>query len=130
MSMPSVFSLARIAGTAVVVAALAGCTAAPAAERGSRPAPSFAPGERFEYSNTNFILLGKVIEEVTGKPFAEALDVQILEPLELTHTSFPDDAVIPHPHPQGYTLQGTPDDSHEPVNSTDWSPSFGGRRDR
>ena len=94
-------------------------------EAGLSLPPSFPPGEKFEYSNTNFILLGKVIEEVTGEPFTEVLDEQILEPLELTHTSFPDDALIPVTHPQGYSLQGTPDDSQTQVNATDWSPSFG-----
>ncbi|RXZ71924.1 class A beta-lactamase-related serine hydrolase [Agromyces albus] len=94
-------------------------------EAGLGQPPNFEPGERFEYSNTNTVLLGKVIEEVTGRPFTEVLDQQILEPLQLTHTSFPAGDEIPDPHPRGFTLQGTPDDSFEPLDATDWSPTFG-----
>jgi D-alanyl-D-alanine carboxypeptidase len=86
---------------------------------------SFEPGTQFEYSNTNHILLGMVVEQLTGLPFAEALEQQILEPLGLDHTSFPLDALIPDPHARGFTMQGTPGDSFEPVDATDWSPSFG-----
>ncbi|MBT2517518.1 beta-lactamase family protein [Streptomyces sp. ISL-90] len=87
--------------------------------------PNFEPGERFEYSNTNTVLLGKVVEEVTGLSFTEVLEQQILEPLQLNHTSFPADAEIPDPHPRGFSLQGTPDDSFVPVDATYWSPTFG-----
>lgn len=69
----------------------------------SRPV-NFPPGEQFEYSNTNTVLLGLVIEELTGMPVADAFDERIFAPLELGNTSFPaiEDASIPDPHPQGY----------------------------
>jgi D-alanyl-D-alanine carboxypeptidase len=86
--------------------------------------PLFAPGAEFNYSNTNFILLGTVIEEVTGRPYAEVLRSEILTPLELNDTSFPSTSDIPAPHPIGSTLQGTADDSREPVDATGWNPSF------
>ncbi len=86
--------------------------------------PLFAPGAKFDYSNTNFILLGTVIEQVTGRPYAEVLQREILTPLELDDTSFPDTSAIPAPHPIGLTLQGTADDSREPLDATGWSPSF------
>lgn len=92
---------------------------------GVSASPIFKPGAEFNYSNTNTILLGKVIEQVTGQPVAAVLQQRILGPLGLTNTSFPDTSpVIPDPHPQGYTLQGgaEPDD---PTNATDWNPSFG-----
>ncbi len=65
---------------------------------------NFPPGEQFEYSNTNTVLLGLVIEQLTGMPVAEAFDERIFVPLGLGNTSFPaiDDASIPDPHPQGY----------------------------
>ncbi|SNS56907.1 serine hydrolase domain-containing protein [Rhodococcoides kyotonense] len=67
---------------------------------------NFEPGAKFEYSNTNIVLLGLVIEKVTGMPAAEALQQRIFEPLGMTHTSLPDatDASIPTPHPQGYSF--------------------------
>ncbi|MGX1811343.1 serine hydrolase domain-containing protein [Nocardia sp. NPDC055321] len=67
---------------------------------------NFEPGARFEYSNTNTILLGLVIEQVTKQPIAESFRTRIYEPLDLRHTSFPaaDDVTIPDPHPQGYAF--------------------------
>lgn len=50
--------------------------------------PVFKPGERADYSNANYLLLGYIIEDVTGLPYAEVLREQILEPLELENTVF------------------------------------------
>jgi D-alanyl-D-alanine carboxypeptidase len=47
------------------------------------PSLRFVPGTAWEYSNTNFVLLGMVIEEVTGQSYAEALRTRLFEPLEL-----------------------------------------------
>lgn len=46
----------------------------------------FAPGERHEYSNTNYILLGMVLERVCGKSFGSILDERIFRPLQMTAT--------------------------------------------
>lgn len=40
---------------------------------------TFTPGSRFEYSNLNYLLLGLVIEAVTGRPYAEACSRSVLE---------------------------------------------------
>jgi D-alanyl-D-alanine carboxypeptidase len=48
--------------------------------------PLFDPGKGYSYSNTNYILLGKVIEAVTGKSVAENVRSDFLEPLGLKHT--------------------------------------------
>src|SRR5215218_966828 len=85
--------------------------------------PMFAPGAKTFYSNTNTVLLGMVIEQVTGKPIHEVMQEQIIEPLGLTATTFPTDASFPEPHANGYTTQGTDDDL--PVEATDWNPSWG-----
>ena len=63
--------------------------------------PLFAPGARFDYSNTNTVLLGVVVEQVTGQPIRDYIHEHILEPEGLTHTSFPVGAEFPTPHPQG-----------------------------
>jgi CubicO group peptidase (beta-lactamase class C family) len=52
----------------------------------------FAPGERFEYSNSNYILAGLVLEAVSGKPYDQVLRDEILKPLGLKDTGlFPYD---------------------------------------
>lgn len=86
----------------------------------------FAPGTKFNYSNTNTILLGKVIEKVTGNSFEHELQTRILTPLGLDQTSFPGGTPdFPQPHAQGFTLQGNDATPDHPANATDWNPSFG-----
>jgi len=48
--------------------------------------PLFDPGARFSYSNTNYLVLGVLIEEVTGHSYADELRARIIEPLGLTST--------------------------------------------
>jgi len=48
----------------------------------------FDPGARWSYSNTGFILLGQIVEKVSGQPFAEFLTERILKPLEMTNSVF------------------------------------------
>ncbi len=53
----------------------------------------FEPGTAYEYSNSGYYLLGAVIEAVTGKSYAQALDDLILKPLGMHDTGYyqPDD---------------------------------------
>lgn len=46
-----------------------------------RQAPVARPGERFAYSDTGYILLGRILEETTGRPFHELLDEHVFAPL-------------------------------------------------
>ncbi|MFJ6779812.1 serine hydrolase domain-containing protein [Streptomyces yangpuensis] len=64
----------------------------------------FAPGTKWEYSNTNYVLAGLIVEKVTGHTLAEEMDRRIIERLGLRHTYFPapGDAAIREPHPHGY----------------------------
>ncbi len=66
--------------------------------------PNFAPGADYEYNNTNYILLGLIIEKLESKTLAESLRVRLFEPLGLRHTSFPPNnvATLPKPHSHGY----------------------------
>jgi len=48
----------------------------------------FKPGDRWSYSNTGFVLLGMIIEKVTGEPYANYLDHDLFKPLGLTQTSY------------------------------------------
>ncbi len=53
----------------------------------------FPPGTRVEYSNAGYNLLGLVVENAAGRPFAEHLRVALLEPLGLRDTGWDDDTV-------------------------------------
>jgi CubicO group peptidase (beta-lactamase class C family) len=48
----------------------------------------FAPGEQFAYSNSGYVLLGVIIEEVTGKPYEQVLQDMIFSPLEMNDTGY------------------------------------------
>lgn len=85
--------------------------------------PDFAPGTETSYSNTNTVLLGMVIEKVTGKPLEAVMQEQIIEPLGLDRTLLPTDASFADPHAHGYTTQGQEDG--KPADATDWNPSWG-----
>lgn len=54
----------------------------------SKP-PVFAPGTSIKYSNTNYILLGMLIERVTGQSVGTAITNRIITPLGLTGTRYP-----------------------------------------
>ncbi len=51
-----------------------------------KPEKLFEPGEKFEYSNTGYALLGLIIEKVNGISFGEFLDQNIFKPLEMNRT--------------------------------------------
>ena len=80
-----------------------------------------APGETFQYSNTNFVLLGLVIEKVSGVPLADFIRHRVLRPARLHRTLLPQGAGFPAPHPHGYTNQTL---SGATADSTDWNPSW------
>jgi len=50
--------------------------------------PLAAPGKRFIYSDTNFVLLGMLVEKLGGKPLAEATATRIFAPLGMTETGY------------------------------------------
>ncbi|WP_137991086.1 serine hydrolase domain-containing protein [Streptomyces vilmorinianum] len=82
---------------------------------------TFDPGKQFQYSNTNLVLLGLVVEKVSGQRLVDVIDKRVLRPARLRHTLFPQGAEFPEPHPRGYTNQTL---SGEVTDSTDWNPSW------
>jgi D-alanyl-D-alanine carboxypeptidase len=62
----------------------------------------FDPGERVSYSDSNYILLGLIIEKVTGRRVEQVIRAQILKPLGMNQTSFPTRPAIPRPFSHGY----------------------------
>ncbi len=83
----------------------------------------FRPGERFEYCNTNFCVLERIIERVTQRMLRQELDDRIFGPLGLHATSYPDhdDLSMPEPVIHGYQL--------DPSGWRDCSQEFFGRGD-
>jgi D-alanyl-D-alanine carboxypeptidase len=91
----------------------------------------FAPGTGYEYSNTNTVLLGLVVEKVSRERLDVYIKRHILTPEHLVHTSFPTGTGFPAPHAQGYTnntvkcLVSGGRACDRLVNGTNWSPSWG-----
>lgn len=52
-------------------------------------APAFPPGSQFDYSNYGFLLLGAIIESVTGEDYYDYVTEHVLRPAGMTHTSWP-----------------------------------------
>ncbi|MET9605151.1 serine hydrolase domain-containing protein [Streptomyces sp. NPDC006512] len=74
-----------------------------------RRPPNFAPGASYEYSNTNYALLGLVAEKAGGRPLAEQFRDRLFTPLGLAATSLPGihDTALPSPYAHGYMYGGT-----------------------
>lgn len=81
----------------------------------------FEPNGQFQYSNTNLILLGLLIEKVTGRPLKDVIDRDVVAPAGLRRTLFPTGAEFPEPHAQGYTDQTA---SGKIEDAADWNPSW------
>jgi D-alanyl-D-alanine carboxypeptidase len=65
--------------------------------------PRFAPGTRWSYSNTNYVLAGMIIQRVTGNHWRSEVEARIVEPLGLKDTFEPgDEPGLPSPHATAY----------------------------
>lgn len=68
--------------------------------------PATTPG-RWSYSNTNYVALGMVIKQVTGRSYATEAARRIITPLRLSGTSFPGTrTTLPSPHGRAYSSEG------------------------
>jgi len=84
----------------------------------------FAPGRRYEYSNTDNIVIGLIVEAITGRPYGEALEEIVFAPAGLRRTSFPVKPALPRPFIHGYVHSDAKGAGEEPVDvSTFLSPS-------
>ncbi|MEV6687108.1 serine hydrolase domain-containing protein [Streptomyces sp. NPDC051130] len=81
------------------------------------------PGAAYAYSNTNFVVIGMLIEKATGNPVAEEYERRIIKPLKLRNTSYVHPRTeIKGPHAHGYLY---PDEAGaRPVDSTEQTASW------
>lgn len=106
--------------------------------------PYFPPGTGYHYSNTNYVLLGLIAEQLDGRPLPDIFDERIFRSAAMAHSTFPElsDASLPGPYVHGYmygtnilTLtdpalpQGMQDEARagtlEPTDVTGVNPSWG-----
>ena len=65
----------------------------------------FAPGTKYSYSNTGYVLLGMILEKVTSQPYADYLQKQFFTPLGLTQTSYCPDKPKDPQFAEGYAAK-------------------------
>ncbi|NRQ37198.1 beta-lactamase family protein [Nonomuraea sp. NN258] len=87
------------------------------------PGKSTAPGARWEYSNTNYLVAALLIEKLTGRPYGAEVGRRVARPLGLTGTSTPGDRPgLPNPHARGYEpVAGKLVDATRMNPSLDWA---------
>jgi D-alanyl-D-alanine carboxypeptidase len=83
--------------------------------------PQFAPGTSWAYSNTNYVVLGLLVEHITGHRLDQEIARRIVRPLHLSDTSFPTTAELPGPHMHGYEWADGP--TAPPVDLTTFNPN-------
>ncbi|WP_377865247.1 serine hydrolase domain-containing protein [Bacillus sp. R86525] len=85
--------------------------------------PDFSPGKGWLYSNTGYVILGMLIEKITGNSYAEEIEKRIIEPLDLSNTFLPGNSpVIPGKnHARGYMKI---DETSELKDMTNYNPSL------
>jgi CubicO group peptidase (beta-lactamase class C family) len=89
----------------------------------------FEPGTNWGYSHTNYVILGQVLEMVTGLPLAVAMQKYIFTPMDLKQTQGADTPEIPSPVLHTYSSErrtelGVPASSILYEESTFWNPSW------
>ncbi|WP_328502323.1 beta-lactamase family protein [Streptomyces sp. NBC_00457] len=85
--------------------------------------PDFAPGTKWSYSNTGYILAGMIIEKATGHSWQQEVTRRIIKPMHLRHTLAPTTQThIPGRHLHGYSDF---DDSGPTIDVTELNPSAG-----
>jgi D-alanyl-D-alanine carboxypeptidase len=87
----------------------------------------FTPGTKYEYSNSDNVIVALMIEAVTNEDYSTVLTNDVLQPLGLTQTSLPSSATIPEPFLHGYDPDPPqmPEDVSQAV-AAGWSWASGG----
>jgi D-alanyl-D-alanine carboxypeptidase len=85
--------------------------------------PTFSPGEGWSYTNTDYVLLGMIIERATGRTLGAEYERRIFRPLGLDETSFPTSTSMPRPVGHGYDVLAQ---GNWPTDVTATSPTIAG----
>jgi D-alanyl-D-alanine carboxypeptidase len=67
-----------------------------------RHKPLFAPGARTQYADSNYVLLGIILEKLTGRSVESLIQRDVVRPARLRETSFPTRPTLPKPFAHGY----------------------------
>ncbi len=72
----------------------------------------FPPGSRYDYSDSDNIVIGLMVESVTAEPYSSALTDRVIAPLHLADTSLPTSTALSEPYIHGYDIEAgkAPDD--------------------
>ena len=68
---------------------------------------NFPPGSSSAYSNTNYIALGMIVQQITGSRLEDEIKNRIIEPLDLFNTDFPAGPDMTGQYSHGYMDSGT-----------------------
>ena len=91
--------------------------------------PWFAPGTNWGYAHTNYLILGQVLEKITGQPLDVALQEQVLGPMGLRNTANFTTPIVPEPVLHAFSSErrqalGIPAGTRFYEESTFWNPSW------
>ncbi|HSO97027.1 MAG TPA: serine hydrolase domain-containing protein [Acidimicrobiia bacterium] len=87
----------------------------------------FKPGSRYQYSNSDNIIIGLMAQAATGHSYEALVQERVSQPFGLVATSLPRDAAIPSPFIHGYQLQpGQPPEDVSELVAAGWSWASGG----
>ena len=89
-------------------------------------AADFPPDAEVAYSDTNYVLLGLIIEQVTSRSVAAEITDRIIRPLGLTGTSYPATPEMPTPYAHGYLAEQPGDPLRDVTRSTPAVPAAAG----
>ncbi|MCB0517590.1 MAG: beta-lactamase family protein [Lewinellaceae bacterium] len=92
------------------------CTAAEAVEIFKNQPLNFEPGSQWEYSNSNYVLLGYIIENITGQGLPDYFEQHIFKPLGMKNTGWEGAMPIETFGATGYQLQAQSRVAMPPVN--------------
>jgi CubicO group peptidase (beta-lactamase class C family) len=89
----------------------------------------FDPGTNWSYSHTGYVILGQVLQKISGKPLADLMQEKIFTPLKLDNTKASITAEIPAPVLHAFSSErraalGVPADARFYEESTFWNPSW------